>query len=195
MPSHATRGRATSRGTPPQAGGRPRPSAAPRRRAARWSLWYATPTASRRPGSRSVRVSPARPAGRGASVPTAQGGGPAGLNACETLRHEGFKGRIVLVTKEPHLPIDRVRLSKGLKVELDKLVLRDSAYMTAHGIDVLLATVRGAATRVRCARFANVALRGLGRWPSPSPRRLPRWTLPARPSILPMASRWCTPSC
>ena len=45
-----------------------------------------------------------------------QGGGPAGFAACETLRNEGYKGSIVLVSKEPHVPIDRVKLSKALAV-------------------------------------------------------------------------------
>jgi NADPH-dependent 2,4-dienoyl-CoA reductase/sulfur reductase-like enzyme len=38
----------------------------------------------------------------------------AGLRATETLRREGFDGRIVLVGAEPHLPYDRPPLSKQL---------------------------------------------------------------------------------
>ena len=38
----------------------------------------------------------------------------AGLRATETLRREGFDGRIVLVGAEPHLPYDRPPLSKEL---------------------------------------------------------------------------------
>jgi hypothetical protein len=66
-----------------------------------------------------VRPSPSRPPAMYAPhdlALAAQGGGPAGYNACEVLRSEGFRGTLILVSKEPHLPIDRVRLSKGLKV-------------------------------------------------------------------------------
>lgn len=38
----------------------------------------------------------------------------AGLRAVETLREEGYEGRLVLVGDEPHLPYDRTPLSKEL---------------------------------------------------------------------------------
>ena len=38
----------------------------------------------------------------------------AGLRAIETLRREGFDGRIVAIGAEPHLPYDRPPLSKEL---------------------------------------------------------------------------------
>jgi len=40
------------------------------------------------------------------------GGGQAGAQAIDTLRREGFTGRLVLVGDEPHLPYQRPPLSK-----------------------------------------------------------------------------------
>jgi 3-phenylpropionate/trans-cinnamate dioxygenase ferredoxin reductase subunit len=51
----------------------------------------------------------------------------AGLRACEALREEGFRGRLVLVGAEGHLPYDRPPLSKEIlqgKWEPDKIALR-----------------------------------------------------------------------
>ena len=55
----------------------------------------------------------------------------AGIRATETLRREGFDGRIVLVGAEPHLPYDRPPLSKQLLAgewEPEDLALRRTAY-------------------------------------------------------------------
>jgi NADPH-dependent 2,4-dienoyl-CoA reductase/sulfur reductase-like enzyme len=55
----------------------------------------------------------------------------AGLRATETLRREGFDGRIVLVGAEPHLPYDRPPLSKQLLAgewEPQELALRRTPY-------------------------------------------------------------------
>jgi NADPH-dependent 2,4-dienoyl-CoA reductase/sulfur reductase-like enzyme len=55
----------------------------------------------------------------------------AGLRATETLRREGFDGRIVLVGAEPHLPYDRPPLSKQLLAgewEPPELALRRTPY-------------------------------------------------------------------
>lgn len=40
------------------------------------------------------------------------GGGPAGFECAETLRQEGFTGRVVLVSAEDVAPYDRTKLSK-----------------------------------------------------------------------------------
>ncbi len=55
----------------------------------------------------------------------------AGLRSVETLRREGFAGRLVLVGAEPHLPYDRPPLSKELLAgdwEHDQIVLRRTPY-------------------------------------------------------------------
>src|SRR5690242_21123455 len=53
--------------------------------------------------------------------------GLAGLRACETLRREGYDGRIIAIGDEPHLPYDRPPLSKELlagDAQPDDIVLR-----------------------------------------------------------------------
>jgi NADPH-dependent 2,4-dienoyl-CoA reductase/sulfur reductase-like enzyme len=55
----------------------------------------------------------------------------AGLRAVETLRRDGFTGRLVFVGAEPHLPYDRPPLSKELLAgdwEYDQIVLRRTPY-------------------------------------------------------------------
>ena len=55
----------------------------------------------------------------------------AGLRAVETLRRDGFDGRLTLVGAEPHLPYDRPPLSKELLAgdwEHDQIVLRKVPY-------------------------------------------------------------------
>ena len=55
----------------------------------------------------------------------------AGLRAAETLRREGYDGRLVLVGAESHLPYDRPPLSKELlagELEPDQIALRKQPY-------------------------------------------------------------------
>lgn len=55
----------------------------------------------------------------------------AGLRAVETLRRDGFGGRLVLVGAEPHLPYDRPPLTKELlsgEWEHDQVALRRGSY-------------------------------------------------------------------
>ena len=56
------------------------------------------------------------------------GGGPAALSCAETLRQEGYTGRIVMIVKEKHLPYDRVKLSKELHVDASSLELRKKTF-------------------------------------------------------------------
>lgn len=65
------------------------------------------------------------------------GGGPAGATCVETLRQEGFAGKITLVCKENALPYDRIKVSKALDVTIDKLQLRDEEFYLNNGINVL----------------------------------------------------------
>ncbi|KAF5297030.1 hypothetical protein FQA39_LY12244 [Lamprigera yunnana] len=64
------------------------------------------------------------------------GGGPSGAVCVETLRQEGFTGKITLFTKENYLPYDRVKLSKAMDIEIAKLQFRNLEYYQKHNIDI-----------------------------------------------------------
>jgi apoptosis-inducing factor 3 len=66
------------------------------------------------------------------------GGGAAGHAAAETLRQEGFRGRIVLITREEQMPYDRPNLSKDYlagTAEPGWLPLRDEAFYVEQAIE------------------------------------------------------------
>ncbi|MEO6790067.1 MAG: FAD-dependent oxidoreductase [Ornithinibacter sp.] len=69
------------------------------------------------------------------------GGGEAGGTAVQTLREEGFDGRIVLVAAEEHLPYERPALSKAyLRGDpyTSEGSLRDGEWYDDHRIDLRL---------------------------------------------------------
>ncbi|XP_059829232.1 apoptosis inducing factor mitochondria associated 4 isoform X2 [Hypanus sabinus] len=65
------------------------------------------------------------------------GGGPASLICAETLRQEFYTGRIIIATKEQHLPYDRTKLSKKLEISIERILLRKSEFYSTHGIEML----------------------------------------------------------
>jgi len=68
------------------------------------------------------------------------GAGAAGNSAAETLRREGYEGKVLMLTGEPDLPYDRTALSKGFlsgAVGMEELPLRSQEYYDAMGIEVL----------------------------------------------------------
>lgn len=65
------------------------------------------------------------------------GGGPSGGICAETLRQEGFTGRIIMVCSEQALPYDRVKLSKAMDSELQKIEYRSKEFYNEYGIEVL----------------------------------------------------------
>ncbi len=73
----------------------------------------------------------------------AVGGGLAAARAVETLRAEGFDGRLVLVGAEPELPYERPPLSKGyLKgdEERDSTFVHDRAWYDDQRVELRLGT-------------------------------------------------------
>lgn len=69
------------------------------------------------------------------------GGGQAGAQAVDTLRREGFGGRLVLIGDEPELPYQRPPLSKKyLSGELagDRLPFRHRSFYDEHRIELKL---------------------------------------------------------
>lgn len=71
------------------------------------------------------------------------GGGQAGAQAVDTLRREGFAGRLVLVSEEPVLPYQRPPLSKKfLSAELaaDRLPFRHRPFYDEHRVELMLGT-------------------------------------------------------
>jgi 3-phenylpropionate/trans-cinnamate dioxygenase ferredoxin reductase subunit len=67
----------------------------------------------------------------------------AGAKAAQTLREEGFEGRVVLLGDEPVRPYERPPLSKEYlqgKAGLDKVFVHDESYYAAHDIDLRVST-------------------------------------------------------
>jgi NADPH-dependent 2,4-dienoyl-CoA reductase/sulfur reductase-like enzyme/nitrite reductase/ring-hydroxylating ferredoxin subunit len=71
------------------------------------------------------------------------GGGAAGEFAAQTLRREGFAGRVVLVSADAKLPYDRTKLSKAYlagKAKPEAMPLRETDFYTEQKIERLLHT-------------------------------------------------------
>ncbi|MFD0054542.1 NAD(P)/FAD-dependent oxidoreductase [Streptomyces sp. NPDC015140] len=69
------------------------------------------------------------------------GGGLAGAKAAETLRTEGFTGRVILICDERDHPYERPPLSKGYllgKEERDSVFVHEPAWYASHDIELHL---------------------------------------------------------
>jgi NADPH-dependent 2,4-dienoyl-CoA reductase/sulfur reductase-like enzyme len=104
----------------------------------------------------------------------------AGLRAVETLRGNGFDGRVTVIGAEPHLPYDRPPLTKKLLAgewEPDRIVLRKPDAMDSLGAEWRLGTTAvaldTATQRLTLAAGDTVAYDGLIVATGASPRRLP----------------------
>jgi NADPH-dependent 2,4-dienoyl-CoA reductase/sulfur reductase-like enzyme/nitrite reductase/ring-hydroxylating ferredoxin subunit len=68
------------------------------------------------------------------------GGGAAGYMAAQTLREDGFTGRVVMITQEQHFPYDRPNLSKDYlhgHAEPEWIPLRSEEFFSGADIEVL----------------------------------------------------------
>ncbi|MFD4372119.1 NAD(P)/FAD-dependent oxidoreductase [Streptomyces sp. NPDC058486] len=69
------------------------------------------------------------------------GGGLAGAKAAETLRAEGFNGRVILIGDERDHPYERPPLSKGYllgKKDRDSTLVHEPAWYAAHDVELHL---------------------------------------------------------
>jgi 3-phenylpropionate/trans-cinnamate dioxygenase ferredoxin reductase component len=69
------------------------------------------------------------------------GAGQAGAQAVDTLRREGFGGRLVLIGDEPHLPYQRPPLSKQFlagEMAAERLPFRHQAFYEQHRVELKL---------------------------------------------------------
>lgn len=69
------------------------------------------------------------------------GAGAAGYAAAQTLREEGFRGRVLLITREGRAPYDRPNLSKDYlqgHAEPEWMPLRPAEFFDEHDIELLL---------------------------------------------------------
>ncbi len=127
-----------------------------------------------RPGAR-----PAKRAGAPSSV-VIVGAGAAGNAAAETLRREGYEGRVTLYDPDPDAPYDRPNLSKdylaGTASE-DWIPLHPPEFYRERGIDIIhdrkVAAIEPKARRIRLDDGATVEFGALLLATGASPIRLP----------------------
>ncbi|CAG8612364.1 10834_t:CDS:10, partial [Cetraspora pellucida] len=70
------------------------------------------------------------------------GGGASGNAAAEKLREDGYNGKIVVISREPYLPIDRQvpKLSKAFGMKLEKIQIRNKDFYDSLFITFKLGT-------------------------------------------------------
>lgn len=66
------------------------------------------------------------------------GSGAAGLSCAETLRKIGYTGKLTMISKDSHLPYDRVLLSKNLMISANKAIFRNVDFYKEFGIEFIL---------------------------------------------------------
>jgi 3-phenylpropionate/trans-cinnamate dioxygenase ferredoxin reductase component len=103
----------------------------------------------------------------------------AGAKAAETLRAEGFDGRVVLIGAEPQLPYERPPLTKGIllgREPAEQAYVHDESWYSQHRIELRLGVaatgVDRSAHEVRLATGGPVRYDRLLLTTGASPRRL-----------------------
>ncbi|XP_053130878.1 apoptosis-inducing factor 3-like [Hemicordylus capensis] len=64
------------------------------------------------------------------------GAGPAALTCAETLRQQGFTGRVLMVTRENALPYDRTKLSKEMEATAESITLRPQSFLDEYNLEI-----------------------------------------------------------
>ncbi|ODO07253.1 flavoprotein [Cryptococcus wingfieldii CBS 7118] len=103
------------------------------------------------------------------------GGGSGAIHAIESLRINGFVGKIVVISEENHAPIDRTKMSKGLVDDADKLQWRKPDELKdAFGVDFYPGTAINLDTQtVSTSSGSNVKYDHLILSPGGTPRKIP----------------------
>jgi 3-phenylpropionate/trans-cinnamate dioxygenase ferredoxin reductase subunit len=108
------------------------------------------------------------------------GAGLAGAKAAETLRAEGFGGRLLLFGDEAERPYDRPPLSKGYlrgETDRDSLYLHQDGFYATHDIELRTSTpvrsIHPAAHRLELASGERIGYDRLLLATGAAPRRLP----------------------
>jgi apoptosis-inducing factor 3 len=87
------------------------------------------------------------------------GAGAAGYSAAQALREDGFRGRIVMITREKRYPYDRPNLSKDYlngHAQPEWMPLRPDEFFAEHGIEVMLGReVTGVDAEAKTIEFAE----------------------------------------
>ena len=84
------------------------------------------------------------------------GGGAAGIKCAESLRKNGYTGKITMVSPETILPYDRTLLSKALPAgDSSKFTLRCKGFMKRADIDVVKKRVYSIHSDVKKVTFTS----------------------------------------
>ena len=66
------------------------------------------------------------------------GGGPSAQTCAETLRQNGFSGRVLMICKENYLPYDRIKVNKYFHIKIKDIQLRSEEFYDENQIEVSL---------------------------------------------------------